>query len=184
MGDSVAEARERDGARQRPGKGGEIVRLRLRDGFDTCGVGAGLSLEIERLWSWRCRTGVVEVKREKVESSERSGESRGGEQRSTPFGSVFKDANGSGIEEETRDSGRISGRRLQAAPNRRDLRQSLGRFRGSVGYEDEIDKMVSKLEEKIQELEDGSCMDALVLPLHGSLPPEMQALHDLYRVFL
>ncbi|XP_020683383.1 probable pre-mRNA-splicing factor ATP-dependent RNA helicase DEAH4 [Dendrobium catenatum] len=40
--------------------------------------------------------------------------------------------------------------------------------------QDEIDKMVSKLEEKIQNLEEGSCMDALVLPLHGSLPPEMQ----------
>ncbi|KAJ4795519.1 RNA helicase family protein [Rhynchospora pubera] len=39
---------------------------------------------------------------------------------------------------------------------------------------DDIDKMVSKLEEKIQNLEEGSCMDALVLPLHGSLPPEMQ----------
>ncbi|XP_078150328.1 RNA helicase family protein isoform X1 [Carex rostrata] len=39
---------------------------------------------------------------------------------------------------------------------------------------DDIDKMVSKLEEKIQNLEEGSCLDALVLPLHGSLPPEMQ----------
>ncbi|KAJ3671464.1 hypothetical protein LUZ60_007543 [Juncus effusus] len=39
---------------------------------------------------------------------------------------------------------------------------------------DDIDKMVSKLEEKIQNLEEGSVMDALVLPLHGSLPPEMQ----------
>ncbi|XP_020106356.1 probable pre-mRNA-splicing factor ATP-dependent RNA helicase DEAH4 [Ananas comosus] len=39
---------------------------------------------------------------------------------------------------------------------------------------DDIDKMVSKLEERIQNLEEGSCLDALVLPLHGSLPPEMQ----------
>ncbi|KAM3294060.1 hypothetical protein ACQJBY_037150 [Aegilops geniculata] len=41
---------------------------------------------------------------------------------------------------------------------------------------DDIDKMVSKLEERIQNLEEGSCMDALVLPLHGSLPPEQQAI--------
>ncbi|XP_020588625.1 probable pre-mRNA-splicing factor ATP-dependent RNA helicase DEAH4 isoform X2 [Phalaenopsis equestris] len=39
---------------------------------------------------------------------------------------------------------------------------------------DDIDKMVSKLEEKIQNLDEGSCMDAQVLSLHGSLPPEMQ----------
>ncbi|MFS8020463.1 putative RNA helicase [Helianthus anomalus] len=41
--------------------------------------------------------------------------------------------------------------------------------------QDDIEKLVSKLEEKIQSFEVGSCMDALVLPLHGSLPPEMQA---------
>nr|XP_043624089.1 probable pre-mRNA-splicing factor ATP-dependent RNA helicase DEAH4 [Erigeron canadensis] len=40
--------------------------------------------------------------------------------------------------------------------------------------QDDIEKLVSKLEEKIQRLEAGSCMDAVVLPLHGSLPPEMQ----------
>ncbi|PKA66118.1 putative pre-mRNA-splicing factor ATP-dependent RNA helicase [Apostasia shenzhenica] len=40
--------------------------------------------------------------------------------------------------------------------------------------QDDIDKMVKKLEERIQNFEEGSCMDALVLPLHGSLPPEMQ----------
>ena len=41
--------------------------------------------------------------------------------------------------------------------------------------QDDIEKLVSKLEEKVQSLEEGSCMDAIVLPLHGSLPPEMQA---------
>ncbi|KVH91964.1 hypothetical protein Ccrd_006013, partial [Cynara cardunculus var. scolymus] len=41
--------------------------------------------------------------------------------------------------------------------------------------QDDIEKLVSKLEEKIRNLEAGSCMDAIVLPLHGSLPPEMQA---------
>ncbi|KAI3720398.1 hypothetical protein L6452_21314 [Arctium lappa] len=40
--------------------------------------------------------------------------------------------------------------------------------------QDDIEKLVSKLEEKIRNLEAGSCMDAIVLPLHGSLPPEMQ----------
>ena len=45
-----------------------------------------------------------------------------------------------------------------------------------VYFQDDIDKMVSKLEERIQNLEEGSCMDALVLPLHGSLPPEQQAI--------
>lgn len=40
--------------------------------------------------------------------------------------------------------------------------------------QDDIEKLVSKLEERIQSLEEGSCMDAIVLPLHGSLPPEMQ----------
>ncbi|GKF53707.1 hypothetical protein Tco_0160617, partial [Tanacetum coccineum] len=41
--------------------------------------------------------------------------------------------------------------------------------------QDDIEKSVSRLEEKIQSLEVGSCMDAVVLPLHGSLPPKMQA---------
>ena len=40
---------------------------------------------------------------------------------------------------------------------------------------DDIEKLVSKLEEKVYNLEEGSCMDAVVLPLHGSLPPELQA---------
>lgn len=41
--------------------------------------------------------------------------------------------------------------------------------------QDDIEKLVLKLEDRIQSLEEGSCMDAIVLPLHGSLPPEMQA---------
>ncbi|CAK9137321.1 unnamed protein product [Ilex paraguariensis] len=40
--------------------------------------------------------------------------------------------------------------------------------------QDDIEKLVSKLEEKILGLAKGSCMDAIILPLHGSLPPEMQ----------
>ncbi|KAE8696645.1 hypothetical protein F3Y22_tig00110653pilonHSYRG00041 [Hibiscus syriacus] len=43
-----------------------------------------------------------------------------------------------------------------------------------VAFDDDIEKLVSKLEDKVQSLEEGSCMDALILPLHGSLPPEMQ----------
>ncbi|RAL39994.1 hypothetical protein DM860_008134 [Cuscuta australis] len=40
--------------------------------------------------------------------------------------------------------------------------------------QDDISKLVSKLEDKIRSLEEGSCMDAIVLPLHGSLTPELQ----------
>lgn len=40
--------------------------------------------------------------------------------------------------------------------------------------QDDIEKLVSKLEERIQKLEEGTCMDALVYPLHGSLSPELQ----------
>ncbi|KAL3835675.1 hypothetical protein ACJIZ3_010411 [Penstemon smallii] len=40
--------------------------------------------------------------------------------------------------------------------------------------QDDIEKLVSRLEERIQNLEEGSCMDAVILPLHGSLPPELQ----------
>ncbi|KAJ8747275.1 hypothetical protein K2173_013101 [Erythroxylum novogranatense] len=40
--------------------------------------------------------------------------------------------------------------------------------------QDDIEKLVRKLEEKVQSLEEGSCLDAIVLPLHGSLPPEQQ----------
>ncbi|KAI8526884.1 hypothetical protein RHMOL_Rhmol12G0033800 [Rhododendron molle] len=47
--------------------------------------------------------------------------------------------------------------------------------------QDDIEKLVKKLEERVQSLEEGSCMDAVILPLHGSLPPELQA--SLVRVF-
>ncbi|ESQ34073.1 hypothetical protein EUTSA_v10006961mg [Eutrema salsugineum] len=40
--------------------------------------------------------------------------------------------------------------------------------------QDDIEKLVSKLEEKVRSLAEGSCMDAIIYPLHGSLPPEMQ----------
>ncbi|KAG9447145.1 hypothetical protein H6P81_013273 [Aristolochia fimbriata] len=40
--------------------------------------------------------------------------------------------------------------------------------------QDDIEKMVTKLEERVQSLEEGTCMDAIILPLHGSLPPELQ----------
>ncbi|KAK7246966.1 hypothetical protein RIF29_41839 [Crotalaria pallida] len=40
--------------------------------------------------------------------------------------------------------------------------------------QDDIEKLVSKLEDKVRALEEGSCMDAIILPLHGSLPPELQ----------
>lgn len=40
--------------------------------------------------------------------------------------------------------------------------------------QDEISRAVSALEERIQEMEAGACPDAIVLPLHASLPPEQQ----------
>ncbi|GAU30239.1 hypothetical protein TSUD_67910 [Trifolium subterraneum] len=43
-----------------------------------------------------------------------------------------------------------------------------------TGQED-IEKLVSKLEDKVRALDEGSCMDAIIIPLHGSLPPELQA---------
>lgn len=46
--------------------------------------------------------------------------------------------------------------------------------------QDDIEKLVSKLEDKVQTLEEGSCTDAIILPLHGSLPPEMQVADFLF----
>ncbi|XP_050207141.1 probable pre-mRNA-splicing factor ATP-dependent RNA helicase DEAH4 [Mercurialis annua] len=40
--------------------------------------------------------------------------------------------------------------------------------------QDDIEKLVAKLEDRVRSLEEGSCMDAIILPLHGSLPPEHQ----------
>jgi len=40
--------------------------------------------------------------------------------------------------------------------------------------QDDIEKLVSKMEEKVRALNEGSCMDAIIFPLHGSLPPELQ----------
>ncbi|XP_042373079.1 probable pre-mRNA-splicing factor ATP-dependent RNA helicase DEAH4 isoform X1 [Zingiber officinale] len=54
------------------------------------------------------------------------------------------------------------------------LREPLGDVLIFMTGQDDIDKMVSRLEDSIQKLEEGSCVDAIVLPLHGSLPPEMQ----------
>ncbi|CAO2829438.1 unnamed protein product [Amaranthus hypochondriacus] len=42
-----------------------------------------------------------------------------------------------------------------------------------TGQED-IEKLVNKLEDRVRNLEEGSVMDAVVYPLHGSLPPELQ----------
>ncbi|KAL9225588.1 hypothetical protein vseg_001493 [Gypsophila vaccaria] len=42
-----------------------------------------------------------------------------------------------------------------------------------TGQED-IEKLLTKLEEKVRNLEEGSVMDAVIYPLHGSLPPELQ----------
>ncbi|KAM5568155.1 putative pre-mRNA-splicing factor ATP-dependent RNA helicase DEAH4 [Rosa sericea] len=40
--------------------------------------------------------------------------------------------------------------------------------------QDDIEKLVSKLEDRVRSLEEGSVLDAIILPLHGSLQPEMQ----------
>eukprot|EP00850_Spirogloea_muscicola_P002320 SM000009S23449 [mRNA] locus=s9:45710:49660:- [translate_table: standard] len=45
--------------------------------------------------------------------------------------------------------------------------------------QDEIEKTIKKVQDKISSLQEGECMDALILPLHASLPPEFQA-----RVFM
>ncbi|CAI5457471.1 unnamed protein product [Closterium sp. Yama58-4] len=40
--------------------------------------------------------------------------------------------------------------------------------------QDEIERAVAAMEERIRSSEHGHCMDALILPLHASLPPELQ----------
>ncbi|KNA17592.1 hypothetical protein SOVF_078270 [Spinacia oleracea] len=42
-----------------------------------------------------------------------------------------------------------------------------------TGQED-IERLVQKLEDRVRSLEEGSVMDAVIYPLHGSLPPELQ----------
>lgn len=42
-----------------------------------------------------------------------------------------------------------------------------------TGQED-IEKLVKKLEDRVRSLEEGSVLDAVIYPLHGSLPPELQ----------
>ncbi|KAK4283481.1 hypothetical protein QN277_000427 [Acacia crassicarpa] len=54
------------------------------------------------------------------------------------------------------------------------VRQPEGDILIFMTGQDDIEKLVSKLEEKVRALDEGSCMDAIILPLHGSLPPEMQ----------
>ncbi|XP_073395276.1 probable pre-mRNA-splicing factor ATP-dependent RNA helicase DEAH4 [Physcomitrium patens] len=41
--------------------------------------------------------------------------------------------------------------------------------------QDEIEKVLKMLEERVLMLEEGSCLDAIILPLHASLAPEVQA---------
>lgn len=41
--------------------------------------------------------------------------------------------------------------------------------------QDEIEKALRMLEEKVLMLEEGSCLDVIILPLHASLAPEVQA---------
>ncbi|KAF8390610.1 hypothetical protein HHK36_025137 [Tetracentron sinense] len=55
------------------------------------------------------------------------------------------------------------------------IREAKGDVLIFMTGQDDIEKLVSKLEERVKSLEEGSCMDAIILPLHGSLPPEMQA---------
>uniref|UniRef100_A0A803M2B2 RNA helicase n=1 Tax=Chenopodium quinoa TaxID=63459 RepID=A0A803M2B2_CHEQI len=40
--------------------------------------------------------------------------------------------------------------------------------------QEDIEKLVQKLEDRVRSLEEGSVMDAVIYPLHGSLPPELQ----------
>uniref|UniRef100_A0A0R0L649 Uncharacterized protein n=1 Tax=Glycine max TaxID=3847 RepID=A0A0R0L649_SOYBN len=62
----------------------------------------------------------------------------------------------------------------------RSLFLSYARVLLGIGFtltelKDDIEKLVSKLEDKVCAPEEGSCMDAIILHLHGCLPPELQA---------
>ncbi|XP_004504465.1 probable pre-mRNA-splicing factor ATP-dependent RNA helicase DEAH4 [Cicer arietinum] len=54
------------------------------------------------------------------------------------------------------------------------VRQPEGDILIFMTGQDDIEKLVSKLEDKVRALDEGSCMDAIIFPLHGSLPPELQ----------
>jgi ATP-dependent RNA helicase DHX8/PRP22 len=43
--------------------------------------------------------------------------------------------------------------------------------------QEEIEKAVKKLTDRVMTLEQGSCQDMLILPLYGNLPPEAQVSH-------
>ncbi|KAH1061350.1 hypothetical protein GLYMA_02G207200v4 [Glycine max] len=64
----------------------------------------------------------------------------------------------------------------------RSLFLSYARVLLGIGFtltelKDDIEKLVSKLEDKVCAPEEGSCMDAIILHLHGCLPPELQIKH-------
>lgn len=48
-------------------------------------------------------------------------------------------------------------------------------FVSFLQWQDEILKAITGLEEKVKALEEGSCLDVIILPLYASLPPEVQA---------
>ncbi|KAL5058158.1 hypothetical protein RYX36_029762 [Vicia faba] len=54
------------------------------------------------------------------------------------------------------------------------IRQPEGDILIFMTGQDDIEKLVSKLEDEVRALDEGSCMDAVIFPLHGSLPPELQ----------
>lgn len=54
------------------------------------------------------------------------------------------------------------------------IRQPEGDILIFMTGQDDIEKLVMKMEEKVRALDEGSCMDAIIFPLHGSLPPELQ----------
>ncbi|CAL5192305.1 unnamed protein product [Lathyrus oleraceus] len=54
------------------------------------------------------------------------------------------------------------------------VRQPEGDILIFMTGQDDIEKLVSKLEDEVRSLDEGSCMDAIIFPLHGSLPPELQ----------